>query len=120
MVGYKTNYYNKLLAFSKNEFVRNNFYGGASYSMRKGYFKRTTFSLGFNYTTIDDSIVTSKYNPQYFNSNSGKQFYTDIGFNVFYANTNKNAYAQSGLKYFYGIKLCEKFSICAPFVITVR
>ncbi len=102
-VGYKLNYNNKILNYKKEGFVRNNFNAGVGYSIRKGFFKTTNFSVGFNYSNIDDSIIKSKYNPTYFNNDNNKQFIPDFGIGVSYTNTDNNNYPQKGLIYSYGI-----------------
>jgi outer membrane protein assembly factor BamA len=109
-VGYNTSFNNKPLVYNKgrqliytkNGFVRDNYQLDGSYSWRRGFFKRTGVSLGFNYLQITDSIADVRYNPHYFGNNNTKQFYTDINFGVAYANTDKNAYPLKGLIYNYG------------------
>ncbi len=102
-VGYKLNYNNKILNYKKNGFVRNNFNAAVGYSIRKGFFKTTNFSVVINYLNIDDSIISSKYNPGYFNSTNNKQLISDFGVGVSYINTDNNNYPQKGLIYSYGI-----------------
>jgi outer membrane protein assembly factor BamA len=110
-IGYRTSYDNKPLVFTKGKlliytkegFVRDNYQMDGAYSWRRGYFKRTGISLGLNYLVVNDSITDAKYNPNYFGSTNTKQFYTDINWGVSYANTDKNAYPLAGLKYNYGI-----------------
>lgn len=102
-VQYKLNYNNKLLNYSKNGFVRNSFNAAVGYSTRKGFFKSTNFSVGFNYINIDDSIIQAKYNPTYFNSANNKQFIPDFGVGVSYTNTDNNNYPQKGLIYSYSL-----------------
>ncbi len=102
-VGYKLNYNNKILNYKKDGFVRNNFNAAVGYSIRKGFFKTTNFSVGINYTNIDDSIIKAKYNPTYFNSVNSKQIIPDVGVGVSYTNTDNNNYPQKGLIYGYGI-----------------
>jgi outer membrane protein assembly factor BamA len=110
-IGYKTSYNNKPLVFNKGKqliytkegFVRDNYQLDGSYSWRKGFFKRTGFSIGLNYLIVEDSIITSVYNPSYFNTGKASQFYTDINFGVSFANTDKNAYPLKGVIYSYSI-----------------
>ncbi len=102
-VQYKLNFNNKLLNYRKEGFVRNSFNAGLGYSLRKGYFKSTNFSMAFNFSNIDDSIISAKYNPTYFNSTSSKQFISDFGVVVLYRNTDNINYPQKGLIYSYGI-----------------
>ena len=102
-INYKTTYNNRQLRFKKDGFVRSSYDADAGISFRKGFFKRSGITLGLNYISIDDSIINTAYNPNYFNSNKRSQFYTDIGFRVAYANTDKNAYPLKGKLYNYGI-----------------
>ncbi len=102
-LSYKTSFKNTQLRYKKEGFVRNSYSADAGISFRKGFFKRTGFTLGLNYVSIDDSVITSKYNPNYFRSSKSSQFYTDIAFRVAYANTDKNAYPLKGTIYNYGI-----------------
>ena len=102
-VQYKLTYDNKLLNYRKEGFVRNNFNAAVGYAIRKGFFKSTNFSVGMNYSNIDDSIISVKYNPTYFNSSSSRQFIVDFGASVSYANTDNVNYPQKGLIYSYGI-----------------
>jgi len=101
--GYMITDSNKLRNYRKEGFVRSNFNASLSYSKRKGFFKSTNIGIGFNRTNVDDSILTSKFNPTYFNDQKKQQNIFDVGLNVFYANTNNNNYPQKGIIYNYGI-----------------
>lgn len=110
-VGYKTTYFEKVLAYNNGLFVRKNFNAGGSYSRRRSAFKRDGVSIDFNYLKVNDSIVTSKYNPNYFNSDKSTKTFLDISYGLGYANTNKNAYPTKGVIYNYNItKRGFKFS----------
>ena len=102
-VAYKLDYYNKLMNFRKDGFVRNNFNASVGYSIRKGFFKTTSIFGGFNYSNINDSVISSKYNPTYFNNANNKQFIPDFGVGISYSNTDNTNYPQKGLIYSYGI-----------------
>jgi hypothetical protein len=102
-VGYKINYLEKLQAYNNGLFVRKNFNAGGSYSRRRSAFKRDGLSIDFNYLKVNDSIVTSIYNPNYFNSTKSNQTFIDFSYGLGYANTNKNAYPTKGIIYNYGI-----------------
>ncbi len=102
-INYKTTYNNGQLRYKKDGFVRSSYDADMGISFRKGFFKQSAITLGINYVSIDDSILTSLYNPKYFNSNKTNQFYTDIGFRIAYANTDKNAYPLKGEIYNYGL-----------------
>jgi outer membrane protein assembly factor BamA len=100
-IGFKTNFNNRILFYGQDDFVRSNFNIAASYSRRKNFFKRTSFSLNLQYTNVADSIIIK--NPNYFNSNKAYQFYPTLGVGISYANTDKNNYPLKGLTYNYGI-----------------
>ena len=102
-VGYKTNFNERILAYKNGLFVRKSFNAGGSYSRRKSVFKRDAFSIDFNYIKVNDSIVTSKYNPNYFNAEKSSQIFLDFSYGLSYANTNKNAYPTKGLIYNFSI-----------------
>lgn len=102
-VGYALTDSNKLLNYRKEGFVRNNFNASVNYSKRKGFFKSTGIGIGFNYINIDDSILTTKYNPSYFNDKRNKQIIFDVGIGVSYSNTDNNNFPLKGLIYNYGI-----------------
>jgi outer membrane protein assembly factor BamA len=102
-LGYKTNSVDKILPFKNGLFVRKSFNAGGSYSRRRSTFKRDGISLDFNYLKVNDSIVTSVYNPNYFNDTKSSQSFLDISYGLSYANTNKNNYPTKGVIYNYGI-----------------
>ena len=94
---------NKLRNYRKEGFVRSSFNTSLGYSKRKGFFKTTGIGIGYNYINIDDSVLTTKYNPTYFNDKNNIQHIFDVGVSVSYTNTNNNNFPQKGLIYNYGI-----------------
>ena len=110
-IPFKTNYYNKLIDYRKDGFVRNSFNVLAGISKRTGFFKRMSLDLYFNYINADDSLLTSKYNPHYFNSSKHYQVFPDFNLSVSYANTDNNNYPLKGWIYGYSLfKRGLKFS----------
>ena len=65
---YKTDSTNKLVEFKKDGFVKNNLILGASYQRRRGFFRRNTYSVYYNFINVNDSVTTAAYNPHYINS----------------------------------------------------
>ena len=95
-ISYKTSYNNKILEYKKGQFVRNNVYGGAGFSLRKGLFKRHYFSASYTHFTVDDSVVTANYNPHYFNSPDASKGFLDLVYRYQYTNVDNVAYALKG------------------------
>jgi outer membrane protein assembly factor BamA len=100
---YKTSYNNKLLQFKKEGFVRNIFSTGVSYQVRQGFFKRHLFSLSYTYMDVNDSVVTSVYNPDYFNTAKSYKGLLDLTYSFSYSNTDNNNYPLVGKTYRYSI-----------------
>lgn len=110
-LGYKIDYLERLLAYKNGLFVRKSFNAGGSYNRRRNTFKRDGVSVDINYLKVNDSIVTTVFNPNYFNSNNSSQTFLDFSYGLSYANTNKNAYPTKGVIYNYSItKRGFKFS----------
>ncbi|MEO7446107.1 MAG: POTRA domain-containing protein [Ferruginibacter sp.] len=94
-VSFRTNYYNRLINYRNNGFVRTTLTGSASYLIRRGLFRTHTFSGLYTHYNVTDSLV-KYYNPEYYNSTSGNLGFTDIGYQYLYLNTNNNAYPLTG------------------------
>jgi hypothetical protein len=95
---YKTSFNNGTLRYKKEGFVRNTLVASGAYSMRKGFYQKHVFSIGYTHASVEDS-VTSKYNPNYFNEANSKIGYTDVGYNYQYIHTNNVQYPLSGKTY---------------------
>jgi len=75
---YKTTSKNKLLLFKSNRFDRTAFSAFAAYTIRKGFYKKHTYKIQYSFIDVNDSIVSSSYNTNYFNSNKSKVGFTDL------------------------------------------
>jgi outer membrane protein assembly factor BamA len=102
-ISYKTGYNNKVLFYpsdsavkAKGDFVRNNFNVAASYSTRKGFHKSRYYAANYTFLKIDDSLITAKYNPNYFNNNSSSNGFIDLSYTFQYLDLDKVAYPLSG------------------------
>ncbi len=102
-LSYKTAYDNSLLNFKKEGFSKTAFSIGASYQSRKHFFRKSTYTVSYNYIDVNDSIVKSPYNPAYFNSSRSYVGYPDIQFTHEYSNTNNVNYPLTGKLYSVGI-----------------
>ncbi len=95
-VGFKSNYFNKILNYKKAGFVRNSFNAGTVYNIHKGLFYNTSVGFAVSNINVDDSLLTSGYNPHYFNSNNRTQFFTDISIARSYIKVDNNNYPLKG------------------------
>ncbi len=98
-IGYKTSYYNKALAY-KNKFLdKTSFFIGGAYKFRSGFYKTHSISIQYNYTKVNDTIISATYNPNYFNSDQSNVSYLDLGYNFKYVKTDNINYPLRGKIY---------------------
>jgi outer membrane protein assembly factor BamA len=102
-VAFKTTYNNKLLNFTKPGFVRNNLFATVSYQIRKGFFTRHFFTLGYNYVNLNDSIIDPLYNPNYFNSSKSSLGIIDLSYSIGYSKTDNINYPLKGKIYGFSV-----------------
>ncbi|MEO6669212.1 MAG: POTRA domain-containing protein [Ferruginibacter sp.] len=93
---YKTDSTNKLVEFKKDGFVKNTLVLGVSYQRRRGFFKRNIYSVFYNFINVNDSVVTTAYNPHYINSTRSSVGYIDLQYEYQYSNTNNVNYPLKG------------------------
>lgn len=98
-IAYRTSFNNKLLQFKNGDFVRNVFSISGGYTVRKGYYKRHSYGAGYTLLNVNDSLLTNRYNPIYYNSNKGHNGYIDLSYSFQYANTNNINYPLTGTIY---------------------
>lgn len=96
---YKTSYNNKLQAFQRDNFVREDWYLRGDYQLRRGYFRRHIFSAGYYRSSVDDSVVTSKYNPAYYNNGKSSTGYMAFGYSFVYTKVDNVNYPLRGKQY---------------------
>jgi outer membrane protein assembly factor BamA len=99
-IPYKTDYNNKLLFYTsdslRNKFVGSTFYINAGYTVRKGFFIKHFFNIGFSRLTVSDSILLPKNNPNYLNTNSNAANIFEASYAWQYVNVNNVLYATKG------------------------
>ncbi len=93
---YKTSYNNGLLQFKKNDFERNTLVIAGAYRLRRGYFKRHLFSVQYTNVNINDSVITAKYNPNYFNVAKAAIGFVDFTYAFQDSNTDNVNYPLKG------------------------
>lgn len=96
---YKTSEKNQLLQYKKDGFSRNTFNLGGTYQRRRGYFKRNTYAVTYNHISLDDSVTSAFYNPDYFNGRQGHASFADIQYSYQYVNVDNINYALKGKTY---------------------
>jgi hypothetical protein len=87
--------------YKEDGFVRDAFTASGAYLLRKGFYKRHIFSLGYSFISVSDSII--KYNPNYFNVPESKVNYPDIGYAFQYIHTNNIQYPLTGKIYGFSV-----------------
>ncbi len=80
---------------NESKFVRTSAYGGASYLIRRGYFRQHIISLGYTHYNINDTVIKF-LNPSYFNSPQSSRGFPEASYSYRYANTNNINYPLSG------------------------
>ena len=108
---YKTSYKDSLLFYpsdsavkAKSDFVYKSWYATAGYSIRRGLFTKHVFSVGYSYTSIADSVIDKKYNPNYFKDSVTSKGILDLSYVLQYANVNNNSYPLTGKSGFIAIQ----------------
>ncbi len=109
-LAYKTTYQDSLLFYPKDSiakrggpFIYKSWYVNLGYSIRRGLFKKHIFSAGYNYTTVPDSVITAKYNPNYFKDSVTSKGAIDFGYTLQYSKVNNGTYPLSGKNWFFSV-----------------
>jgi hypothetical protein len=95
---YKTSSDNIPLRYKGIGFVRNSFFTNAAYILRRGFYRKHVFNIGYYNLNVEDSII-SKYNPAYFNVKKNYIGYPEAGYTFQYIHTNNINYPLSGKIY---------------------
>jgi outer membrane protein assembly factor BamA len=95
-IAYKTGYDNNLLYYKKDNFVNNSWNIQLGYSIRKALKKSESFNLNYTHISIEDSIISAKYNGNYFNKPVSKMGYLDLSYNFNYTDVNNVLYPLTG------------------------
>jgi outer membrane protein assembly factor BamA len=106
-IPYKTDYNNHLLFYTsdtlRSKFVGSTFFATLGYTMRKGFFVKHYFNLGFSRLTVTDSILLPKNNPNYFNTGTTNANIFEVSYAWQYANVDNVLYATKGKTAFISI-----------------
>ena len=94
---YKTSFDNEVVFYKRNDFVRSEWEIQLGYSIRKGLKITHSFNLNYSHVSIDDSIFSAKYNPQYFNKPTSTIGYVDLYYTLQYTDVNNVLYPLTGV-----------------------
>ncbi len=100
---YKTNIDNKLMQFKSDRFDKDAFFISGTYRVRKGFYRKHFLTVQYTHVKVNDSLLTEKYNPDYFNINKSQIGYTDISYGYQYANIDNINFPQQGKIFTLGI-----------------
>ncbi len=95
-IAIKTSYENKIQFFKRDDFVRRNLYFNLSLRLQKGILYRHILNLAFSRINVTDSVISSAYNPNYFNTKTPAVALIDFSYTYQYANVNNVAYPLKG------------------------
>jgi outer membrane protein assembly factor BamA len=93
---YKIDTFNKPELFNNGDFSRKNYFFGAGYNFRKNIMGTHYFNITFNHIAVVDSLISSKYNPNYFKEAVTHKNYVDFSYTYRYINTNNAMYPLRG------------------------
>ena len=96
-VGYKTSYDNKLLFYKNGDFVNSNIFISTGYSFRKAIRSRHIFNVTYTSATINDSITSASYNPNYFKEGATRRSIIDFTYTFRYINADNIIYPLKGV-----------------------
>ncbi|MEO6718824.1 MAG: hypothetical protein ABIN67_00620, partial [Ferruginibacter sp.] len=99
-MAYKTSYDNHILFFKKEDFVKKNWYFNMSLRLQKGILSKQSLNISYSYLNVNDSIITTKYNPAYFNLNTNTKSLVDFIYTWQYTNVNNISYPLKGITAF--------------------
>ena len=103
-IAYKSSYNNQLLYFKNKDFVRNSATIQTGYSIRKAIKTTHSFSIRYTFINLNDSIVSSTYNPHYINSAVARKGFGDLFYNLQIVDVNNILYPLQGYTLSFGIQ----------------
>ena len=102
-VTYKTSEENIPEQFRKTGFVTKNAFASISYQIRRGFYKRHFISASYAYIQLNDSIISSEYNPDYFYNSNPTRSIIDLSYRLHYLNVDHINYPLTGKSYSFAV-----------------
>lgn len=96
-IAYSTSSNNKLQFLKTNNYIRNNYFINAGYSIRKAIKVRHLFNIIYTKTSVSDSVVSPLYNPDYFKNSATSKSFADINYTYQYTDVNNIIYPLKGV-----------------------
>jgi outer membrane protein assembly factor BamA len=93
---YQTSYNNKALYFAGPKYAIENWTANASFILRKNITSRQYFNLTYNYLNVNDSVITTTYNPNYFKDSVNYKSFLDLSYTYQYINVNNVGFPLEG------------------------
>ncbi len=96
-IAYKTSSDNKILFYNNKDFVKKNVYLNLSLRLQKGILSRHQFNLIYSRLTVSDSVISTAYNPNYFNTNTTTKGLIDLSYTYQFTSVNNVDYPLKGV-----------------------
>ena len=77
-------------------FVRKSSFVSAGYIIRRGLLRKHSISLGYTHLKVSDSVISAKYNPNYFKDPVNAKGFTDLQYSFQYINVDNVLYSLKG------------------------
>ena len=110
-LAYKTDVKDSLMFYpsdsatkARADFVYKSWYVHAAYTIRRGFFKKHIFSAGYSHLKIADSVITERYNKNYFKDSVNSKGIIDLVYTLQYANVNNGSYPVTGKTWFLSLQ----------------
>ena len=96
-IPYKTSVNNKLQFYKTGDFVRNTTFATVGYRIQKAILDKHLFNITYVHIKVNDSIITTPYNPHYLNVNGTSIGFIDLNYSYQYADVNNISYPLTGV-----------------------
>lgn len=94
---YKTSPNNKLQFYKTGNFVRNTTFASVGYRIQKAILDKHIFNFTYTHIKVNDSVVTTTYNPNYLNVPGNSKGFLDLSYTYQYVNVNNIFYPLKGI-----------------------
>lgn len=99
-IPYQTNYDNSLAFYSNGGFVKDSWFINAGYTVRHKINTTQVFSVGYTNVLVSDTVLSNRFNINYFNSLSQRQGIVDLTYTLQYAKVNNILYPLTGKSFY--------------------